>query len=185
MSSIIYHGARLAFACFDGHRRRANGKPTITHCCELAGLIMTRPWARDCHVASGYVHDNPEDDKTGLYGFEPIRDHCGEETRMLVWWLTKPSTRPENQHLSRTAKLEMDLAHLRLAPADAQSMKALDRFLNVSDMVRDRVSSQKAAEYAAETEALLEVLTKAEPWCLEQVREVLSELKKLAAPPIS
>jgi hypothetical protein len=29
-------------------------------------------------------------------------------------------------------------------------MKSLDRFLSNSDMVRDRVSSQKAADYAAE-----------------------------------
>lgn len=182
-SNIIFAAARLAFACFDGQRRRMNGKPTITHCCELAGLVATRPWAQDYHVAAAYTHDNDEDDTTGLYGSEPIAFHCGEKAAKIDWWLTKPSSRPENVNLPKSVKLEIDLAHLRLAPPDAQSMKALDRFLNVSDMVRDQVSPEKAQAYADETDALLLVLVRAEPWCLDQVKEVLVKLRAIANTP--
>ena len=175
--NIVTSAARLAAATFAGQNRRVNGKPAITHQSELAGLVATRPWSRDAHVAAAFTHDNEEDDQTGLYGLTTIRAQLGDEVGDMVWWLTKPSSRPENAGLAKIDKLALDLAHLRLAPNDMKSIKALDRFLNVSDMARDRSSVERGAAYLAETDRLLEALEGAEPYCLDLVRGAREQLR--------
>lgn len=175
--NIVTAAARLAAATFAGQNRRVNGKPAITHMSELAGLVATRPWSRDAHVAAAFTHDNDEDDRTGLYGLVTIRAQLSDEVAEMVRWLTKPSSRPENAGLSKDAKLALDMAFIRTAPNDIKSIKAIDRFLNVSDMARDRSDREKAKAYLAETVILLEALEGAEPYCLDLVRSAMIPLQ--------
>jgi guanosine-3',5'-bis(diphosphate) 3'-pyrophosphohydrolase len=101
---------------------------------------------------------------------ELIEQEFGAEVRELVFWLTDIS-RPEDG--TRKVRKSIDRAHTAKAPASAKTIKVADLIDNSRTIfLRDK---NFAPVYMREKEALLDVLTEADPKLLRMAKDQLED----------
>jgi (p)ppGpp synthase/HD superfamily hydrolase len=144
--------------------RKYTGEPYIVHPIAVAELVRSVSDTPEM-LAAALLRDVVED--TGVT-LELIEQEFGAEARELVFWLSDIS-RPEDG--TRKVRKAIDRAHTAKAPASAKTIKVADLIDNSRTLfVHDK---KFARVYMGELEALLDVLTEADPKLLRMAKDQL------------
>lgn len=143
-------------------RRKYTGEPYIVHPMAVAKLVKSVPHS-EAMVAAALLHDVVEDTPVTI---EQVTGEFGDEVAVLVGWLTDVS-RPEDGN--RATRKQLDLEHLRDAPAAAKTIKLADLIDNTRTIKARDPSFWKV--YRREKLALLRVLTEGDPTLWQQAAE--------------
>lgn len=140
--------AKAAHESID-QRRKYTGEPYIVHPMAVAGLVKSVPHS-EAMVAAALLHDVVEDTPITI---AQVAAEFGDEVATLVAWLTDVS-RPEDGN--RATRKNLDLEHLRQAPAAAKTIKLADLIDNTHTIKARDPSFWRV--YRREKLALLRVL---------------------------
>lgn len=146
-------------------KRKYTDEPYIHHPAAVVELVRSVPHSEEM-LAAAWLHDVVED--TAI-DFDTIEVEFGTEVVWLVRWMTDVSQPQDGNRAHRKA---LDLAHLALAPAPAQTIKVADLIDNTKSIVLHDPSFARV--YLAEKHALLDVLTDANPALLKQARDMVA-----------
>jgi len=157
-----------------GQRRKYSDEPYWHHPLQVMELLKkhaTQPVTEEM-LAAAALHDVCEDTHVSL---ETIRDIFGNTVYHLVENLTDIS-RPQDGN--RRARKQKDLEHTQQASPEAKSVKCADLISNARSIVDN--DPDFAVVWLREKEALLEVLTDADPGVYAEAVRVYGEcVKKL------
>jgi len=161
-----------------GQRRKYSDEPYWHHPEHVANLLQkfaTNAVTEEM-IAAAWLHDVVEDTHVPL---ETIRDLFGNTVYHLVENLTDIS-RPQDGN--RRARKQKDLEHTQQASPEAKSIKCSDLISNATSIVDN--DPDFAVVWLREKEALLEVLTDADPGIYSEAvrvyQECVRKLKKQA-----
>lgn len=137
-----------------GQVRMYTGEPYIVHPLEVARIVASVEHTPEMLMAA-LLHDVLED--TPVIAAE-IEGEFGVEVAGLVGWLTKVSKKSDG---TRSQRLEVDMAFLRLAPAPAQTIKIADIISNCSTLAQ--LDPGRAQAYLGEKLAVIYALEAGDP----------------------
>lgn len=147
-------------------RRKYTFEPYIHHPAEVAAIVAEVEGATAEMIAAAWLHDVVED--TGVT-MDDIYREFGNEVAQLVGWLTDVS-KPEDGN--RAVRKAMDRQHIANAPAAAQTVKCADLMSNTRSIVEH--DPEFAKTYLVEKQAMLEVMTKADPKLKQRVLDQIN-----------
>ena len=153
--------ARSAHESID-QRRKYTGEAYIVHPVAVAELVKSVPHS-EAMVAAALLHDVVEDTPVTI---GQVAAEFGEEVATLVAWLTDVS---KPQDGNRAARKQLDLEHLRDAPAAAKTIKLADLIDNTRTIKARDPSFWKV--YRREKLALLRVLKEGDQTLWQQAAE--------------
>jgi (p)ppGpp synthase/HD superfamily hydrolase len=163
---IERRAAEFAATAHAGQTRKYTGEPYIVHPRAVADIVRTV--AHDeAMIAAALLHDVVEDCGVGLI---EIQDAFGPDVAELVAWLTDVSIPSDG---NRAARKAVDREHIAKAPARAQTIKLADLIDNTKTIVARDPNFAKV--YCREKEALLDVLTLADPALIAIAKAQLEE----------
>ncbi len=147
-----------------GQRRNYTGAPYIEHPRAVA-TIMSTIGAPDHAIAAALLHDTRED--VHWVTDELIRNLFGSEVADLVAEVTDIS-RPSDGN--RAVRKAIDRAHLAKASPMGQTLKVADLLHNRRTIFEH--APKFAMVYVGEMNALLDVLTSADPRLMQMLRSM-------------
>ena len=157
--------ATAAHASID-QRRKYIDEPYIVHPAAVAEIVRSVPHD-EAMLAAAWLHDVVEDTPVRQCD---VHNAFGWDVAELVAWLTDVSRSEDGNRKVRKA---IDRAHSAAAPARAQTIKVADLIDNSRTiLVRDLNFAQV---YVREKEALLDLLTLAEPTLIARAKMQLEE----------
>ena len=145
-------------------KRKYTLDPYIVHPEAVANIVRSVPGATEAMICAAWCHDVVEDTGTTL---EEVERETNAEVRELVEWLTDVS-RPTDGN--RAARKRLDLQHLAVAPAEAQTVKLADLLDNTRTIVA--YDKDFAQVYLREKRDLLRVLVKGDPMLRIKARDM-------------
>lgn len=165
----IVKAREIAERAHAGIKRKYEDRPYIEHPHDVVKKILATeefktiltPEQFTTMVCAGWLHDViedcPEDQRDKFAGY--IEADCGPDVLRLVYELTNPSQLLAKKP-TRTARKVMDRVHLSTVSWMAKAIKLIDRWCNLSDMLRtiNSVQFDFVRLYANESTQLLEVL---------------------------
>lgn len=151
--NLFTEALRFAAEAHDGQQRKYTGAPYITHPMAVAEIVR-QAMGTDEMIAAALLHDTVED--CGV-PHEVIAWTFGLQVGKLVHWLTDDKLIAGNRAFRKQAAVD----RLAQAPASAQTIKVADLIDNTSSIVKH--DPKFAVVYLQEKEALLQVLTRANP----------------------
>lgn len=154
-----------------GQTRKGSDEPYYKHCVRVMKTVSEHDGDADM-IKAALLHDTVEDTQVSLDSIEVL---FGKEVRDLVYWVTNVATKADGNRAARTA---LNIAHVKAAPARAQTIKVADIMDNTQDVVS--VDPKFAKVYLREKHEMLRALEKAHPElrqkALIQVEKGLQEL---------
>lgn len=168
--TLIERAAKFASDAHESinQKRKYSGLPYFVHCEQVANIVKQIGGSPEM-IAAAYLHDTVEDTPVTL---EDIQKEFGSEVAILVEMLTDVSKREDG---NRRVRKQMDLDHTALASPQAQTIKVADLIANAPDIVHNDPSF--GVVFVREKEALLKVLTKANPTLLARALVILNQCK--------
>jgi len=171
MNKII-KAAQFADCQHAGQCRKYTGAPYITHCTRVAIRVMMLPDATEEMVCAAWMHDTVEDCDISEADLE---QHFGADIARLVSELTNVS-KGDLPNADRATRKRADFERLKTVSAAAQDIKCIDRIDNLNEM-QDAPSDFKS-RYLAESELLVQHLTKARPELRGELESLIGKLKQ-------
>jgi (p)ppGpp synthase/HD superfamily hydrolase len=162
---LINDALMLAIKAHGAKRRKYTGELYVTHPIAVSRIIETVEHTPEM-IAAALLHDVIEDTKVTL---NDIEDRFGPKVSMFVHYCTNISEKKDG---NREFRKKMDIDHFALGPRESQTIK-------VADMLHNSVSIIKYDQkffhstYKHEKQYMLKVLTKADPFLLEQANKIL------------
>lgn len=124
--ATVAHGA-----C--GHIRKYSGVDYIVHPVGVKNLLVDFGFKDDINLlVASLLHDIIEDTEIG---FDLIEDEFNVDVANLVYEVTNPSKK--HPELSRKARKEMDLEHLKDASDRGKALKLADVLFNTPDIISE------------------------------------------------
>lgn len=152
-----------------GQVRKYTGEPYINHPEEVSKIVESVNHTEDM-LCAALMHDCIEDTDCS---FDEIKDLFGENTALLVNWLSDIS-KPE--HGNRATRKAIDRVWISQAPSEAKTIKLADLISNSKSICEHDKDFAKV--YIKEKELLLEVLTEGEPTLYAQAKDIVEKAKK-------
>lgn len=156
--SVLFKAYLLAERAHRGTFRKGSDEPYINHPIEVAMMIQRyaeKEYYDVNSLAAAICHDVAEDTDVTL---DDIARELNDEVSDLVYFVSSVSKKSDGNRAKRKA---IDLAHYKLGPAKAQTIKVADTRANIRDVVD--MDPEFAKVYLPEKRAVLEALTKASP----------------------
>lgn len=150
MDATLFKKAHdFAIAAHGEQKRKYTGLPYVTHCFDVANLLMDYP-VPDEVVAAALLHDVLEDTDVT---YEQLKDKFGDTIAELVGEVTDISLPSDGK---RSVRKAMDRDHLAKSSPDGATLKLADLIVNARDIVKH--DPDFAVVYLAEKADLLKVL---------------------------
>jgi len=157
-----------------GQLRKYTNEPYIIHPEGVVKILQENGVLSPNVLAAAYLHDTVEDTAVTL---EDIKQEFGDEIAGLVAMLTDVA-KPEDGN--RAVRMSINKDHAAQASPDGQNIKLADLIHNVRDIATNDPKFA-ARVYLPEKEAVLNVLTNADPKLIALAWEELNKAKEMSS----
>ena len=159
------HALSFATLAHKGQKRKYDNQPYISHPIQVARIVSTVDHTEEMVIAA-ILHDVVEDTHVTL---EEINSEFGAVVAEYVHYLTDVSV-PEDGN--RSVRKRMDAQQNAKGPAESQTIKVADMIHNSTSIKFQDPAFWKL--YRVEKEYTLSLLTKADPFLIQDAMEQLS-----------
>lgn len=162
---LINDALMMAIRAHENQYRKYTGELYVTHPIAVSKIVEKVPHTPEM-VAAALLHDVVEDTDITL---KNIQDRFGEKVAMYVHYCTNISEKKDG---NREFRKKMDADHYALGPRESQTIKVADMLHNTVSVIRYNQNFFHST-YKYEKQYLLKVLTKADPFLVEQAHSML------------
>ncbi len=171
MTNLVESARLFATAAHSavGQLRKYTFEPYIVHPVEVAKIVKSTNYCTEEMIAAALLHDVLEDTNVSE---EVLRFEFGNTVTDMVVWLTNVSQPKDG---NRSVRKELDRQNLAKAPGEVHTIKLADLLSNTPSIIK--YDNKFAKIYIPEKEALLEVLTKGDPYLLHSAKQMINHAK--------